>query len=250
MFEQTKKRVEFDIYAHRYSGGMENPVKSFLGKNLAAFIEIKAKWILRDLEKNPLKYLNSPKDIRLLDFGCGTAELLRALCKMGFEGMLEGCDVSKEMLKEAACYRDDNCSFRLYLIERDKLIFADNSFDIVVASSIFHHIEPLKHHQMLTELIRVIKPGGRLIVFEHNPLNPVTKFIVKTTFIDRNAVLINATKFSKKIVLAGLSNIRVNYFLFSPPRLNSRMLESLEGYLSKIPLGGQYALVGEKKERF
>ena len=53
------KSAEFDQYAADYSGGMDDPLKRLMGSNLNQFITVKVKWLLDDLQKNPL---NSSSD--------------------------------------------------------------------------------------------------------------------------------------------------------------------------------------------
>jgi len=243
----SRKHNKFDSYAEGYLAGMENPIKRLLGGSFEAFIRVKAKWLLTDLSRNPLTLTTFPENIRLLDFGCGSGELLQTLRKMGFKGKLEGCDVSEKMLKEAV--KRWNCGSvpPLHLIrEGNQTPFAENFYDVVVACSVFHHIDLSKHSEVFTELLRILKHGGRIVLFEHNPLNPVTRYIVDKTPIDYNVVFITARKTREMMSLARLNSIRVNYFLFFPPRLQWRWLKRLEHILWWVPFGGQYVVVGEK----
>lgn len=83
----------------------------------------------------------------------------------------------------------------LHLIrEGNQTPFAENFYDVVVACCVFHHIDSSKHSEVFSELLRILKPGGRIVLFEHNPLNPVTRYIVDKTPIDCNVVLITARK--------------------------------------------------------
>lgn len=247
----TKESSEFDSYAEGYSAGMENPVKRFLGRSFSAFIELKVRWLLADLTKKPLKCATVPEAIKLLDFGCGTGEFLKILRKKGFKGQLEGCDISEGMLKEAAKHWSDGSLPPLHSIRvNEKLPFAENSYDLVVVNCIFHHIELSQHSRILGELTRILKPGGRIAISEHNPWNPVTRNIVSNTPIDRNAVLITTPKLRQTMSSAGLDNIRVNYLLFFPPSIRWRWLKRVESILPWLPIGGQYVIVGEKPTEF
>ena len=240
-------RPEFESYAKGYSGGMENPIIRLTGGSFDAFIEMKVRWLLIDLARNPLSYVRSPEDITLLDFGCGSGELLQALRKMGFKGKLEGCDVSKGMLEEAVKRWNHGPVAPLHLItEGDETPFADNSYDVVVLCCVFHHIDSSRHSEIFNELIRILKPGGRIVLFEHNPLNLLTRWIVDGLTIDRNAALITARNVREMMNLKKLRNIRVNYLLFFPPRLRWRWLQQAERIISWLPFGGQYVVVGEK----
>src|SRR5262245_6793417 len=94
--------VEFDAYASGYSAGNEDPFKRLIGGTFEAFIDVKTGWLLRDLAKHPVRAAAALDKVRLLDFGCGTGELLQSLRQQGFQGELAGCDISEQMLAEAA----------------------------------------------------------------------------------------------------------------------------------------------------
>jgi hypothetical protein len=89
----------------------------------------------------------------------------------------------------------------------------------------------------------LLKPGGRVYVFEHNPLNPVTSWVVKHTPIDRNAILLRAREVKHGLVQAGFRGVGTSYQMFFPPRMH--WLYRVEGFLHWLPLGGQYAVWGE-----
>ena len=89
-----------------------------------------------------------------------------------------------------------------------------------------------------------MKPGGRVYVFEHNPLNPVTNWVVKHTPIDQNAILLRAGEVTRGLKEAGFEGVGTSYQMFFPPRL--RFLRGVENLLRWLPFGGQYAVWGKK----
>jgi len=119
-------------------------------------------------------------------------------------------------------------------------------FDLVNMCCVLHHIEPQEHASTLKKIYQCLKTGGRLTVFEHNPLNPLTKFVGQRAKIDEHAILIYPKNLVKTLLDAGFQNVRLEYLLFFPPRLKSRWLENIEQHLSNFPLGAQYYVVGEK----
>jgi SAM-dependent methyltransferase len=236
--------AEFDAYASGYAAGMEDPIKRLMGGDFDAFIDLKARWLLRDLARRPLRSVPRPSAAALLDFGCGTGELLQALRRHGFPGGLQGCDVSAGMLAEAARRWRDGPPPALHRVGDGDLPFAPASLDLVTVCCVLHHIPPAEHPAVFARLVRLLRPAGRLVVFEHNPHNPVTRHIVRKAPIDRNAVLVSAAAVRQGLAAAGLAELRTKYILFFPPRF--RRLGRAEALLGWLPLGGQYVVVGEK----
>ena len=242
-----REKAEFDSYAARYSAGMENPVKRIFGNTIESFIGIRIRWLFEYLKKDPFPRELPPENIRLLDFGCGTGESLQVLHKMGFAGRVEGCDISECMITEAVKRWQCGPVPSLHLIKEDgKINSPDDSYDVIMVSCVFHHIDRSKYGEIFAELKRVLKPGGRLVLFEHNPINPLTKWIVSRTYVDRNAVLVKAGVIEKMLSMAGFENVRTQYLLFFPPRLRWKLIEKLESSLWWLPLGGQYVVSAKK----
>ena len=133
----------------------------------------------------------------------------------------------------------------LILFDGETLPLEDDSVDLSFAACVFHHIDHADHGGLLKEIYRVLKPGGRFFVFEHNPLNPLTVRVVNQCEFDENAVLISGNAMRTSIARAGFSNATLKYRLFFPNAL--RILRPLELWLTKIPLGGQYFVMGQKQ---
>ncbi len=124
--------------------------------------------------------------------------------------------------------------------------FNDNVFDVIFTACVFHHIDFKLHGKLFNEIHRVLKPGGRFYIFEHNPWNPITRQMVNTCPFDKDAVLLSQ-KYTKKILKQSKFNkIASNFILFFPRHNFFKPLLKLEQFLVKIPLGGQYYVKGIK----
>jgi ubiquinone/menaquinone biosynthesis C-methylase UbiE len=114
-------------------------------------------YVDRSLQET-LQRLELASGARVLDIGCGTGELLRRLRALEPSLILHGVDPSAAMLNEAQIKLAGAANLAQAPAER--LPFADASFDLAACTSILHYLpEP---RQALTEIKRVLKPGGRL----------------------------------------------------------------------------------------
>ena len=99
---------------------------------------------------------------RTLDIGCGSGRMAPALQSAGTEQSW-GIDPSPYLLQ---CAAQHNPGLLLLQGVGEKLEFADASFDAVSVCFVFHEIPPRYAEQMLKEIHRVLKPGGKLGVVE------------------------------------------------------------------------------------
>ena len=82
-------------------------------------------------------------------------------------------------------------------------------------------------------------------MIEHNPFNPVTRLIVSRTPVDADAILLPASESWRLARKAGLAPLERDYFLYFPRALYP-YLGRMEAALTKVPLGGQYAVFSRK----
>jgi len=103
---------------------------------------------------------------QILDAGCGTGEDVQELSKLlGPEGQVIGLDFSQTMI-DIAMLRGQETLFPVSFLQGDlhQLPFADNIFDRCYADKTFQHLPNPK--LALSELVRVMKPGGRLVIVD------------------------------------------------------------------------------------
>jgi SAM-dependent methyltransferase len=228
---------EFDSYAQSYNAGMDSPVKAMMGGSADDFVAIKIRWLLRrypDLAGRGASF-------RLLDYGCGTATLLRLIAPEMPGATLLGCDISAGMLHEAArVWPAHSAAPSFHQQDGAKVPLPSESCDLVVISAVLHHVPLDERAAVYAEIGRLLRPGGRLVVFEHNPVNPVTRYVVSRTPIDQNAILLHAGEVQSSLRSAGFSAIETGYLMFLPPRL--QILAGLERLIGWLPLGAQYAV--------
>jgi ubiquinone/menaquinone biosynthesis C-methylase UbiE len=173
---------------------------------------------------------------RILDFGSGNGGSVPYVRKHLPTAQLTCLDVSRRSL-EIAQRRFP--SFAQYVhFDGAHIPFPAEHFDIAYTACVFHHIDQVEHVALLRELNRVLRPGGLLFVFEHNPYNPLTVRIVNTCPYDEHARLIRGDVMKQRVTAAGFSAASIRYRVFFPRAL--RLLRPLERVLAWLPLGGQY----------
>jgi len=101
---------------------------------------------------------------RILDAGCGSGPLMEALRDQG--AIVTGFDKSAGMLELARRRLGGDADLQVAELS-SPLPFPDGTFDDVIASLVLHYLEDWG--TALTELRRVLKPGGRLIVSVDHP---------------------------------------------------------------------------------
>ncbi|MDZ7922004.1 class I SAM-dependent methyltransferase [Rhodoferax sp.] len=230
-------RQEFDAHAHSYQKVLDESI-GFSGEDSAYFSEYK----IRDLRH---ELARSGRDVetalRLMDFGCGVGASMPHARKHFGKAELLGVDVSMESLEQARKHHGQLASF--LVLEGSNAWPAEvASLDAAYAMCVFHHVDERSHIRLLVDIRQRLKSGGMMMVYEHNPFNPLTVRVVNNCPFDANAKLIRASVMAQRCRDAGFQDVRVQYRVFFPGFLKAfRFAERL---LSWLPLGGQYYVRG------
>jgi SAM-dependent methyltransferase len=101
-----------------------------------------------------------------LDFGCGCGRLARYLIEAGAARTYAGVDVDARQIAWAARHLAGNFTV---MRPEPPLGFPDASFDVVLAISIFTHFSEEEQFAWLSELRRLLRPGGLLVATTLSP---------------------------------------------------------------------------------
>jgi ubiquinone/menaquinone biosynthesis C-methylase UbiE len=106
------------------------------------------------------------RTLRGLDVGCGTGRLL-AFLHDAWPGMkFTGLDLSAPYLAEARRLIGKTARVRLIEGAAEKLPFEKASLDLVVSSFLMHELPETVRRQAFTEMARVVKPGGLVVIVD------------------------------------------------------------------------------------
>jgi len=110
----------------------------------------------------------------VLDVGCGTGQLGAAIASEGYD--VFGVDLSSSMVNQA---RQRGLS-GTYAAVTTALPFADDSFDLALTVATLHHLEtPERVAATVREMGRVVRRGGFVVLWDHNPANPYWPILMK-----------------------------------------------------------------------
>ena len=221
---------EFDRFADEYEQLLARDIR-LSGEDPLFFAAYKAADVHRHLVEAGID-LGSLG--RILDFGCGVGGSLPHLRKWFPATDLVGADISRKSLDVAQRRYPDLARF-VHFGGGEPLPFDDGTVDVSFSACVFHHIPHDEHDRILRDLLRVIKPGGWLFIFEHNPLNPLTVRTVKACPFDDNAVLMRSGVLKQRIERAGFVDAEARYRIFFPGAL--RRLRPLEFRADLVPAG-------------
>lgn len=219
-----KKEISqsFDKYNDSYDEELaKNLSKIPFHDNIEYYAEHKIQ-ILKEI----CPYANS-----ILESGCGIGRNIKFIQKYYPGSEIAGADVSNTCLAEAKSSYPD---IDFFLPENIPL----NTYDLLLIADVIHHISPNERKMYLNSLKQHLKNVAEIVIFEQNPYNPLTRYLVNTCPFDEEAELISAIELVKLLNDVGFAVNLYSYCFFFPSSFHR--INHLENWLAKIPLGGKY----------
>ena len=226
--------AEFDRVGDRYEELVQQSI-GFSGREHGFFLEAKARRLVELVERR----VGEPKDVSVLDVGCGAGAMHPYLDVFG---RLEGVDPSEAMIELA---RAANPGVVYHVAPGERLPLPTGSYDVTLAVAVLHHVEPADRTPLLTELARVTRAGGLCVVFEHNPINPLTRLAVSRCEFDEDATLLGAKEARLALTASGFEPVERAYILFFP--WDGAFWQRLERRLMSVPFGAQYYVAASRR---
>ncbi len=226
-------KTEFDQFANNYVRLSSHPIKRMLGmaESNLPFLQLKVvhlETVLRKLGSIPS---------RILDFGCGDGQFGVLLQTLFPNSHHFGVDCSIEMMCQSTMDRNF-----VQVEEFRGLPIADRVFDLILCVCVFHHLEEKNLELTFRELSRVLTTGGYIVVFEHNPTNPLTRFVVRRTPVDKDAVLISVGSLERVAKKVGLNTVAKRGCGMVPPI--SKLMHAIDAQIALLcPIAAQYMIV-------
>jgi len=227
---------DFDEFAENYRNIHSENIK-ISGTDSYYFAEMKVRL---------LKNHDTDAVIRVLDVGCGDGATELFLKQYFPNWTIDGIDVSSESIKYAQRRDLTNSTFQVY--DSNAFPFQEDSFDRVFIAGVLHHIAFNQHNNLIKEIFRVLKKNGKLFLYEHNPLNPITRHLVNTCIFDQNAKLLYPWYTKNLLRINKMEPIFHQFIIFFPRKGILSKLIFLEKYLKWLPLGGQYFCIAIKRD--
>lgn len=225
--------TDFDEFAEDYDAALAEGI-SLSGEDKNYFARGRINHLARVLERL------GEKPRQVMDFGCGTGSATPFFLEWPTLQRLVGTEVSARSLDVAiAAHASARAQFFLL---NDYL--PDGKLDLVFCNGVFHHIPPHERAEAARYIHHCLRPGGYFALFENNPWNPGTRYVMKKIPFDRDAVTLSPPTGRRLLKNAGFQIVRTDFLFYFPRML--KWLRPLEPLGRKIPLGSQYMVLGRK----
>lgn len=219
----------FDHYADTYKRIHTENIR-VTGEDSEYFALYKARYIARRI---------GPRfSGRILDYGCGVGMIANFLRQALPLAGVDGFDPSDASLAQVD---SDTRAQGTFTSDWTQI---GRHYDLIVVTNVMHHVPPAERQEVISRLRDHLLPNGMLIIVEHNPLNPLTRWAVANCAFDDDAVLLPAAETSGYVSRSGLESVRRDFIVFFPRLL--AWLRPLEPFLSWCPAGAQYVLIAQR----
>jgi SAM-dependent methyltransferase len=176
----------------------------------------------------------------VLDFGCGTGDATPLFFELLGVERVVGVDVSERSLDVARARHGSDRARFVPLRE----FSPRGEFPLTFCNGVFHHVPPAERPSVVRLLRDALEPAGFLAIWDNNPWNPGTRYVMWRIPFDRGAVMVSARAARGMVEAGGLEPVRIDHLFVFPRFL--RRLRFLESRLARAPIGAQYLVLSRK----
>lgn len=229
----------FDSAAQTYAEQLQQGL-SLSGETAAYFVRGR----VRKLKELSKRYQSS-QPTTILDFGCGVGNAIPKLLASFPGSQLTGVDCSIASLALAQRRFSKLLRFRhrVHLVQSSQTL-STAAFDIAYSSGVFHHIDPDRRQFELDKIFNSLKTGGLFALFENNPWNPATRWVMSRIPFDRDAICLSPIETRRRLRAVGFEVLATQYLFFFPRDLIR--FRPCERYLKRLPMGAQYVVLARR----
>ncbi len=168
----------------------------------------------------------TPDGASILEIACGTGHVSELLAELGHEFV--ACDLTRPMLEQAReRTTDKQGEAQFVLTDAYRLPFADDSFDLIVSTRFLHLFPPEGQQPLLSEIRRVLRSGGYLIVdFD----NRVSRWVYAFPYL-----IYNLIRYRRVAAYSHYNTVRQVRRMFSESGLEATEVFGVGGTLLVVP---------------
>ena len=191
---------------------------------------------------------------QILDVGCGFGFRTLGIASNG-AAHVTGIDLDRSRIREGKQLSEGkhkgNLSFQI--MDAEALAFREGAFDLVLADEMIHHADHLP--QVFAEMHRVLKPGGRVVISDHNRISLPSEMIRYMYFGRNRESVFSAREVACKLKKTGFGQIGYRHIIFTfpwaqMPKSFMRLNIMLENMIERTPFlrlqCGVYVICGER----